>query len=480
MTNTENEDIDEFKNAIISNISHELRTPLVAIRGYAEIMSNGGLGELNDKQQNSLKIIVRNVDKLVSLITDFLDFSKIVSKKNVLLKKEIFLLSEVVETVIEKLEIMASEKKIKIELKYDKSILVEADKHKIGRILFNLIQNSIKFNKEEGYIKICFDVNNNNLIIEISDSGIGIPQEKIDKVFESFYKVDYSDKKKYDGVGIGLSVVKEYVYLHKGNFKIEKSSPSGTVFKIKIPIVLTGDIVSSEIIAVLKKKVFFLFCNNNLLLLNIKRMFLNLGFNIIDSSDAFESDFFINKYNPDMIFNFITEKNDVVFFNNFNQADNIDIPLYNFIVKTEDSVIKSISLINMIRQSYILSKSFKNSFIALLKALNKDNNVQLALCSKNEAHRSLFMLENGDSIKIFSSPAEAAEDEFDNILIDLNSVNFELSELNSDIFENKKFFFAIQEINSDIINRFFEYDQLNYNFSIDELFNVIGKMYLNT
>ena len=130
--------IDELKNAIISTISHELRTPLVSIRGYAEIMKSGSLGPVTDKQEKSINIILRNVDKLVNLITDLLDYSNIVSNHNIQLKKEIFTFSDVFNEIIAKLKSIADERKITVSCDIDHSIIVEADKNKIERILYNI------------------------------------------------------------------------------------------------------------------------------------------------------------------------------------------------------------------------------------------------------------------------------------------------------------------------------------------------------
>lgn len=296
--------IDDLKDAIISNISHELRTPLVSIRGYAEILKSGSLGTINDKQARSLGIILRNVDKLVNIVTDMLDYSNIVSSRDIILKKEIFSISELFGELLSKFQSYAEEKQLQILTRIDPSILIEADKTKIERILYNIIHNSIKFNKDSGTVSIVCIREKNNLKIEITDSGIGIPKEKIDKISESFFQVDNSSTRRYDGTGLGLTIVKNFIYMHKGTFKIDSEKEKYTKILITMPVIITRSRIEQSIAPMLNKKLFFIFCTNNNLLNKMRNLISECGFNTIFSDEPREIQEIISRYNPDFILYF--------------------------------------------------------------------------------------------------------------------------------------------------------------------------------
>ncbi len=454
--------IDELKNAIISTISHELRTPLVSIRGYAEIMKSGSLGPVTDKQEKSINIILRNVDKLVNLITDLLDYSNIVSNHNIQLKKEIFTFSDVFNEIIAKLKSIADERKITVSCDIDHSIIVEADKNKIERILYNIIHNSIKFNRDNGIIEIVCQKKDNKVYLEFTDSGIGISKDKIDKIFDTFFQIDSASTRKYDGAGIGLSIVKEFIYLHKGKFKILSDLEKSTKFIVELPILLTRNRMTQNIIPMLQKKLIFLFCKDQIFLTSLKKILSDCGFNIIISDDKKEMNSMITKYNPDIFLNFICENDNG---NIFENEQNIKIPFYlSFSIKNGSSGM-IISFLNFIKVKQIAvadnsQYSFEQSIAIISSALTT--------------------LEYGNKKKIIFYNFRTASDDFGTKEHDFLYINDQDSYINGDIaiFNNfetyneysksknqiyEKFFiispiFANLEIQQNLNNQFFKYD----------------------
>lgn len=237
--NEELASLDEMKNNILSTISHELRTPLVSIRGYSEWILSGRVGPITEAMEKGLKISIKNVDKLVSLIDELLTLSSPFEKKRDIHIQEINIIDVIKEAVdMEMPNIEAKKIKLIFDYPEDKDIFMLGDKSKITQVMLNLITNAIKFNQVSGQIIITVElINTNEVSISVTDTGIGISQEHFNKIFHKFYQIDSKLTKKFSGLGIGLSIVKDIIEYHKGTISLTSELGKKTTFYIHFPVI---------------------------------------------------------------------------------------------------------------------------------------------------------------------------------------------------------------------------------------------------
>ena len=228
----ETKNAEQIKTEFIANVSHELRTPLNAIIGYADLLQNKKLGELNNKQLEFINNIQTSSLHLLEMINEILDISKIEANSTHLIKQS-FNISMAIDEVLNTLYPLFKQKNIKLE----KNVIdfeICADYLKIKQILFNLISNAIKFTKDEIFITIQKD--DVNAQISIKDNGVGIEKKNQKKIFKKFTQIkDYSIKKE-SSTGLGLTITKEFVKMHNGKITLESELNKGANFTIKIPL----------------------------------------------------------------------------------------------------------------------------------------------------------------------------------------------------------------------------------------------------
>ena len=233
----QNEKIQEAnkaKNEFLANISHELRTPLNSIIGFSEVLKEKIFGDLNEKQLEYIKDIYISGVHLLGMINEILDISKLESKAMTVNYID-FLLYKAVEEVLNIIKPLADKKSISLERELDTSIEIQADYQKIQQILYNLLSNAIKFTSENGKIKVKIEKKDQNILIKISDNGIGIDQKYHGKIFAKFVQLDSSYTKKESSTGLGLTITKELVLMHNGNIYLESKVNQGTTFIVEIP-----------------------------------------------------------------------------------------------------------------------------------------------------------------------------------------------------------------------------------------------------
>jgi PAS domain S-box-containing protein len=234
--NRELKSLDEMKSALLANVSHELQTPLVSVKGYTEMMLKEKLGPLNDPQRRGLEVSLKNVNRLIGLIDNLLSFSRLEGEMAEL-RLETFALRPLVDEVVETLRERAREAKVEISVspRLD-GAAVRADRDKISQVFVNLVSNAIKFNRPGGGVWIEAEPGRRGFIkIEVRDSGIGIPREALDKIFERFYQVDPSAARRQDGTGIGLSIVRNILRMHGCMIRADSTMGEGSVFAFTLP-----------------------------------------------------------------------------------------------------------------------------------------------------------------------------------------------------------------------------------------------------
>ncbi len=242
--NQELQKLDQLKNEFLANTSHELRTPLNGIIGIAESLMDGATGELPENTQFNLALIVASGRRLSSLVNDILDFSKL-RHKHIELKLQPVDIHAIADAVLMLSKPLTSDKNIQLINQISSHFpLVLADENRLQQILHNLIGNAIKFTPE-GTVKIsATQISSSQLAITISDTGIGISQDKIERIFESFEQGEGSIAREYGGTGLGLTITKQLVELQGGKITVESTLGVGSKFTFTLPIAETLETTS--------------------------------------------------------------------------------------------------------------------------------------------------------------------------------------------------------------------------------------------
>ena len=225
---------EAFRKEFLGNLAHELRTPIFSIQGYILTLLEGAL---EDEKINKefLNRASKGVDRMTRIIEDLDVITKFESKREKLIiqKQDITLLSK---EIIEGLEIKALDKKIKVAFnkKQETPIMVQCDRDKIGQVLTNLINNAINYSKEGGKVEIRFFDIEDNIMIEVSDDGIGMDEEHLSRIFERFYRVDKSRARNQGGTGLGLAIVKHIIEAHGQSIDVRSTKGMGSTFSFTL------------------------------------------------------------------------------------------------------------------------------------------------------------------------------------------------------------------------------------------------------
>lgn len=226
-------DMEDYQKKFVANVSHDFRSPLTSIKGYVEAIADGTIPpELHEKY---LKIILFETERLTDLTRDLLTLNEF-DTKNLLLNREKFDIHEIIKNVAASFEGHCTEKKISIELVLaTKHLETNADKRKIQQVLYNLLDNAIKFSEPGSTITIETTERGDKIYTSVKDEGIGIPRASLNKIWERFYKTDLSRGKDKKGTGLGLAIVKEAIQLHGENINVISTEGVGTEFIFSLP-----------------------------------------------------------------------------------------------------------------------------------------------------------------------------------------------------------------------------------------------------
>ncbi len=228
---TEQREVERIKKDFVQNVSHELKTPLTTIKGFIETLEEQMTGE----NLQYLQVVKRNTDRLIAIVDDLLVLSEL-EEKDVRVDQEPVDMRTQAEQILRIFERPAREKGLTLNLEAAAGLpIVQADPFQVERLLVNLVDNALKYT-EKGTITLRLRAEGGRLIIEVADTGIGIPEEYIPQIFERFYVVDKSRSKRSGGTGLGLSIVKHIVLAHGGTVDVRSRVGAGTTFIVTLPI----------------------------------------------------------------------------------------------------------------------------------------------------------------------------------------------------------------------------------------------------
>jgi two-component system, OmpR family, phosphate regulon sensor histidine kinase PhoR len=227
-------DLERYRKDFVGNVSHELKTPIFNIQGYVLTLLEGGM---DDPKINHLYLsrTEKSIDRMVSIVEDLESITKLESGE-LTLNRIKFDIVKTVEEVIEMEQWQAAERKIKVKIinKPDKPIYIKADKKRILEVLTNLTINAIKYGKKKGSVNILFHDMDDNIIVEVSDNGIGIEKKDLHRIFERFFRVDKSRSREQGGTGLGLSIVKHIIEAHNQSINVRSVVDKGTTFNFTL------------------------------------------------------------------------------------------------------------------------------------------------------------------------------------------------------------------------------------------------------
>jgi PAS domain S-box-containing protein len=227
--------LDKMKNEFLSNVSHELKTPLVSIKGYTELINEGVLGEINYEQKKALDTIIRSSERLRRLVDSLLFISE-VQADTVEYSYGMIQIAEIIDTATADMILQIEEKGLTLEKKVPADLpFINGDTGKLTDMLINILDNAIKFTPAGGRITVTAFEEENNIHTSVSDNGIGIPKDLLPKLFQMFYQIDASTRRKYGGTGSGLFICQKIVEAHNGEIWMESEEGVGTTVHIKLP-----------------------------------------------------------------------------------------------------------------------------------------------------------------------------------------------------------------------------------------------------
>jgi len=227
-------ELDRLKNEFIQNVSHELRTPLAIVRGYAELLASGDLGKLPPEQQPPADIIARRARMLSNSMDDLTAILEVETQGA---KQEPVDLAELIHALLADFQVAAKNAGLTLAAEVAPDLpLVSGDPNHLRRVLDNLFSNAFKFTPAGGSVTVCARREGPNVTLKVTDTGVGIPPDKLDRIFERFYQVDGSMTRRYGGVGLGLALVKEIVEAHGGHIVVESEAGQGSTFTVTLPV----------------------------------------------------------------------------------------------------------------------------------------------------------------------------------------------------------------------------------------------------
>ncbi len=226
--------IDQTRSEFVSNVSHELKTPITSMKVLAESVTQNEAATVDDYKEFMVDI-VDEIDRETKIINDLLTLVKTDSKQDEMNFDEADI-NEMIETIVKTVKPLAKQRGIKLTYDSFREVTARVDAVKLSLAISNLIENAVKYNIDNGWISCSLNADKEFFYIKVADSGVGIPDDAKDRVFDRFYRVDKARSRDTGGTGLGLSITRSIVNAHKGTIKLYSESGKGTTFTVKIPL----------------------------------------------------------------------------------------------------------------------------------------------------------------------------------------------------------------------------------------------------
>jgi signal transduction histidine kinase len=228
-------ELNQLKSSFISSISHELRTPLTHLKGYLDLLGEGSLGDLNPAQEEAVSVLLKAESRLEQLIDNLISFS-LAARGELSLNLGPMNLNEIVEQALGQTQKLAHSRNVRVAVKVGPDLpSVRADAEKITWVLQQLLDNAVKFTPAGGEVALKTIQESGMVRIWVSDTGIGISEEKLDEIFQPFHQLDGSDNRRYGGAGLGLALVQKIVEAHGSLIKVSSTPGQGSCFEFHLP-----------------------------------------------------------------------------------------------------------------------------------------------------------------------------------------------------------------------------------------------------
>ncbi len=226
--------LDESRQEFVSNVSHELKTPLASMKVLADSL-NAQEDVPVELYKEFMQDITEEIDRENQIITDLLSLVKM-DKKAADLNIASININDLLELILKRLRPIAATKNVELILDSFRPVNAEVDETKLTLAISNLVENAIKYNVEGGWVRVSLNADHKYFYVTVADSGIGIPKESLDHIFERFYRVDKSHSREIGGTGLGLAIARSAIVMHRGAIKVYSKENEGTTFSVRIPL----------------------------------------------------------------------------------------------------------------------------------------------------------------------------------------------------------------------------------------------------
>ena len=226
--------IDDSRQEFVSNVSHELKTPLTSMKVLADsLLAQGDVpAELYKEFMGDIAEEIERENKIINDLLSLVKMDKSAGTLNV----SVVNINELLETILKRLRPIAAGQNIELVLESFRPVSAAVDEVKLSLALSNLVENAIKYNKPEGWVHVSLNADHKYFFVRVEDSGIGIPEESLEHIYERFYRADKSHSREIGGTGLGLAITRNAVLMHRGAIKAHSKEGEGTIFTVRIPL----------------------------------------------------------------------------------------------------------------------------------------------------------------------------------------------------------------------------------------------------
>ena len=229
--------MDDSRQEFVSNVSHELKTPLTSMKVLADSINSMGDEAPKELYQEFMGDITNEIERETKIINDLLSLVKM-DKSSADLNIESVNINELIEQILKRLQPIAEKQQVEVVLESFRPVTAEVDEVKLSLAITNLVENAIKYNKNdgEGWVQVSLNADHQYFYLKVEDSGMGIPEESLEHIYERFYRVDKSHSREIGGTGLGLAITRNSILMHRGAIKVHSMLGEGTTFDVRVPL----------------------------------------------------------------------------------------------------------------------------------------------------------------------------------------------------------------------------------------------------